>query len=154
MRLTIHHDVYLGIVIILISGGMLVMATEFPGETARFPRVILSAFGLFGLWILYKGIYKTRLLSQGQEDKVADKPVKFSSMVKPFICLLAVIGYAVGIKLLGFFTATTIFLVAFMYAAKLNDWKKIILVTVSMNVFIYLLFVQQLHVQLPAGLLR
>lgn len=154
MRLVVHHDVFLGLLISLGSIGLLLMSAEFPGETARFPKVILSFFGFCGFWTLFKGIVKTRLLSQGKNDEVPDKPVSLASMGKPFLCLLSVIAYVLGIKFLGFFASTTVFLVAFMYIAKVNSWTKIVLVTMGANVFLYLLFVQQLHVQLPAGLLR
>ncbi len=125
-----------------------------PAGAAQFPKVILGCFIAFGLWIAYKGIVKTLLIQKGHEDQVKDKPLALKQMSRPMACLAGVIVYVAIIKITGFFVASTIFTLLFMKFYGLKSLKKMLLVTLGMNVFLYVLFVMQLKVQLPEGMLN
>jgi hypothetical protein len=61
--------------------------------------------------------------------------------------------YAFLIEFLGFFSATSLASVFFMLFFGLRSYVRILMVLVGLNVFIYILFVWQLRISLPSGLL-
>ena len=83
-----------------------------------------------------------------------DKPLEFKQMARPMACLLGVIGYVSIIKITGFFVASTIFTLVFMWLYGMRSVKKMVAVTLGMDLFLYVLFVIQLKVQLPQGILN
>ena len=74
------------------------------------------------------------------------KPVQF------FLSLVLTIAYFFLIKYLGFFTATTLFMIASFIYLKVPLLHSVIAL-VAMDLLIYLAFVQFLGVRLPTGLL-
>jgi hypothetical protein len=135
------------IVLLLRTGSM-------PAGAAQFPKVILACFIGFGLWIAYKGVVKTRLLKNDRGDQVKDKPLDLTQLKRPFLTLAGVIMYVAAIKLAGFFVASTAFVLVFMWFSGIRSIKKMLLITLGMDIFLYLLFVIQLKVQLPSGMLN
>ena len=154
MRRMIHHDLWIGFLMCLVSAVLLMQTSKMPAGAAQFPKVILGCFIAFGLWIFYKGVAKTLLLSKGFSEKVKDKPLEFKQMARPMACLLGVIGYVSIIKITGFFVASTIFTLVFMWLYGMRSVKKMVAVTLGMDLFLYVLFVIQLKVQLPQGILN
>ena len=69
MRSTIHHDLWIGSLMCLVSAVLLMQTGKMPSGAAQFPKVILGCFIAFGLWIVYKGIAKTLLLTRGLAKK-------------------------------------------------------------------------------------
>ena len=154
MRSTIHHDLWIGSLMCLVSAVLLMQTGKMPSGAAQFPKVILGCFIAFGLWIVYKGIAKTLLLRKGFGEKVKDKPLELRQMARPMACLLGVIAYVAIIKITGFFVASTIFTLMFMWLYGLRSVKKMLVITFGMDVFLYVLFVMKLKVQLPEGILN
>lgn len=154
MRKTIHHDLWIGSFMCLLAVALLLRTSNMPAGAAQFPKVILSCFIVFGLWITYKGIMKTMLIRNGKEEQVKDKPLDLQLMIRPMMCLTGVVAYVAVIKILGFFVASTAFTLLFMWLYGMRSLKKMTLVTLGMDVFLYLLFVVQLKVQLPEGILN
>lgn len=154
MRKNVHHDLWIGSLMCLGAVVLLLRTRVMPSGAAQFPKVILGCFIAFGLWIVYKGIVKTLLLRKGLDEKVKDKPLKLMQMARPMACLLGVIAYVAIIKITGFFVASTIFSLVFMWLYGLRSVKKMLVITFGMDVFLYVLFVMQLKVQLPEGMLN
>ncbi len=74
------------------------------------------------------------------------KPAQF------FVSAVLAVVYFFMMKYIGFFTATTIFMIACLVYLKVPVLHTVIAV-VAMDLLIYLAFVQFLQVRLPAGLL-
>ncbi|SET16765.1 Tripartite tricarboxylate transporter TctB family protein [Natronincola peptidivorans] len=154
MKRIIHHDIYIGTIMLLLSIAMFREVYTMPEGPAQFPKIILSLFAFFSLYVLFLGIKKTKVLNDKYADSSKEKEenLTFTEIKMPLLTFLVIAGYVVVISLFGFFAATTLFMVSFMWTFKVRSWKIMILNTLGINLFIYLLFVLQLNVRLPKGL--
>lgn len=121
---------------------------ELPEDSRTYPTFTIVL--LFGLTTLYLITMITKAVKYGTESGAEI----FKDFVAKqfFFCLAMVIFYLLGIKFLGFFTSTTIFMLAVMAFLKVR-WSYIAIAVVSMDVLLYLAFVLFLKVNLPAGIL-
>lgn len=121
---------------------------ELPEDSRTYPTFTIVL--LFGLTTLYLITMITKAVKYGTESGAEI----FKDFVAKqfFFCLAMVILYLLGIKFLGFFTSTTIFMLAVMAFLKVR-WSYIAIAVVSMDVLLYLAFVLFLKVNLPAGIL-
>ena len=121
---------------------------ELPEDSQTYPIFTIAL--LFGLTTLYLVTMLVKAKKYGTEagtDMFKDfAPAQF------FFCLAMVILYLLGISFLGFFTSTTIFMVAVMLFLKVK-WQHLLIAVVSMDVLLYLAFVMFLKVTLPKGIL-
>lgn len=109
---------------------------------------IVLLFGLTTLYLVQMIIAAKKFGVESGVDKVfaGFKPVQF------FLSLVLTIAYFFLIKYLGFFTATTLFMIASFIYLKVPLLHSVIAL-VAMDLLIYLAFVQFLGVRLPTGLL-
>ncbi len=109
---------------------------------------IVLLFGLTTLYLVQMIIAARKFGVESGVDKVfaGFKPVQF------FLSLVLTIAYFFLIKYLGFFTATTLFMIASFIYLKVPLLHSVIAL-VAMDLLIYLAFVQFLGVRLPTGLL-
>ena len=121
---------------------------ELPEDSQTYPMFTIVL--LFGLTTLYLVTMLVKAKKYGTESGTD----MFKTFVAPqfFFCLAMVILYLIGIKFLGFFTSTTIFMVAVMLFLKVK-WQHLAIAVVSMDVLLYLAFVMFLKVTLPKGIL-
>ena len=118
-------------------------------ESKSYPIFTIAL--LFGLTTLYLIQMIISARKFGVESGVDTVFAGFK--VKQFVlALVLTIVYFLIIKVLGFFTATIIFMVASFIYLKVPKLHALI-ATVAMNLLIYLAFVQFLGVRLPKGLL-
>ena len=106
---------------------------------------------LFGLTTLYLIQMILAARKFGVESGV-DKVFAGFKALQFILSLVLTIAYFFMVKYLGFFTATTIFMIASFIYLKVPVLHSIIAL-VAMNLLIYLAFVQFLGVRLPTGLL-
>ncbi|QOY38257.1 tripartite tricarboxylate transporter TctB family protein [Anaerobacillus isosaccharinicus] len=146
----LHQDVFIGVGILIFSIIFYLKTGTMPSGAATFPKVILTTFGLFGIGIALFGLKKSKYKNEGviDEDELDIPTIKL-----PMFSLSIVIGYVILMTLLGFFVSTSIFVIGFMIFYKIKSIIAISLTVVSLNLFIYLLFVYQLNVRLPQGIL-
>ena len=71
----------------------------------------------------------------------------------PLLGYALIVVYILLIDVLGFFVSTTIFMVGYMLFLKMRKPLTLMLVTLGVDVFVYFLFVMQLKLNLPSGLL-
>lgn len=109
---------------------------------------IVLLFGLTTLYLVQMIIAARKFGVESGVDKVfaGFKPVQF------FLSLVLTIAYFFLINYLGFFTATTLFMIASFIYLKVPLLHSVIAL-VAMDLLIYLAFVQFLGVRLPTGLL-
>ncbi len=79
MRKKIHQDIYISLVMFIISVLLYIQTFKMIEEAALFPRILLLLFAAFGVFILIGGIKKPRLYAMGKQ-----KPMK--AMKKRLIC--------------------------------------------------------------------
>ena len=118
-------------------------------ESKTYPIFTISL--LFGLTTLYliRMIISARKF--GVESGVEEVFGGFKALQFTLSLVLTIV-YFFLMKFLGFFTATTIFMVASFIYLKVPKLHALI-ATVAMNLLIYLAFVQFLGVRMPKGLL-
>ena len=121
---------------------------ELPEDSQTYPMfTIVLLFGLTTLYLVTMLVKAKKYGTEAGTDMFKDfAPAQF------FFCLAMVILYLLGIRFLGFFTSTTIFMVAVMLFLKVK-WQHLLIAVVSMDVLLYLAFVLFLKVTLPKGIL-
>lgn len=109
---------------------------------------ITLLFGLTTLYLIQMIIAARKFGVESGVDKVfaGFKPLQFG------LALILTVVYFFLIKYLGFFTATTLFMIASFVYLKVPVLHSVIAL-VAMDLLIYLAFVLFLGVRLPAGIL-
>jgi len=141
----IHSDIYISVVMLIFSMSLLSMAFGMPDGPSRFPKIILFFLMIFSVYIFFTGIKKTRTQS--------DPGKKFLNFKYPITTFLIILIYILLIDFLGFFSSTTIFVAAFMFYYNVRKYHVVFMCLVGVNFFVYSLFVWQLNIQLPSGIL-
>lgn len=145
----IHLDVYIGATLLLAAGYLYSVTMGMPDGPAMFPKLLLIILMLFSGLILTQGV----LASQHARRDNRTLPSFFPRVSGPMVVFAVTVGYVVLIDVLGFFSATTLASALFMVLFGLRRAGQIALVTLGINLFIYALFVWQLRIALPGGLL-
>lgn len=121
---------------------------ELPKDSQTYPLFTIAL--LFGLTTLYLITMIVNAVKNGTENGMEAfrgfVPVQF------LFCFAMVVLYLVGIKYLGFFSSTVIFMIAVMAFLKV-PWKYILISVAVLTILLYVAFVLFLKVKLPAGIL-
>lgn len=155
MKITIHQDVYVGVIMLVFSFFIYREALAMHPEASLFPRVIIPVFAAFALLIVFSGVKKskgdTKKIQKDSNGNKEEKTLTLESLKVPLSVSLIVVFYLILIDLLGFFVATFIFAVGLMYFCQMRNFKRIIFFAITINLFVYVLFVMQLNLRLPRG---
>lgn len=150
----IHSDVCISIALIAIGMFFLIEALHFPNDVGYFPIIFSVLMIVTSAFVLMNAVKQTmanrRAIAAGEEIKQAIKKSDFLNMLMSFGIVIA---YVALISLLGFFSATVVFMMGYMYFLKMRNWVVMAGVTLVVNLLIYIVFVTQLRVLLPQGLL-
>lgn len=121
---------------------------ELPDDSKTYPTFTIAL--LFGLTTLYLITMIVNAVKNGTEAGMD----MFNGFVAAqfFFCLGLVVLYLIGIKYIGFFVSTVVFMVAVMAFLKV-PWKYIAIAVVALTALLYLAFVLFLKVRLPSGIL-
>ncbi|QNH05078.1 tripartite tricarboxylate transporter TctB family protein [Pseudomonas sp. B11D7D] len=146
----LHLDAVIGLCMLLFCFFFYSLEAEMPKDPALFPRLILVALGAFSLFILGGGLIKS-LHARNRGEAVTRFFVE--GLRGPLTIYAGVVAYVALIPVLGFFAATSLATAFFMMYFGYRSYVKALMVLLSINAFIYLLFVWQLKIFLPTGLL-
>lgn len=144
----LHIDIYIGILMFFTSTYFYTLTLEMPQDPATFPQLILTVLIVFSIIVFTKG-FITTIKSKRANNKI-DRYLNDSG--RPLVLYISIVLYVISIDLIGFFTASTIASAFFIVFFGVRNLRKIILVLLGINVFIYALFVWQLKIYLPTGL--
>ena len=155
MLKSVHHDIYAGLVIAVMSLFFLLKTSELPERAALYPNLILYLFLFFAVLIIINGLKKSVEMKKDLEVPQAEDEERLTpTLIKgPVVLLIVVTGYVLLMGLLGFFASTALFMIAILYVLKLRSVKVYILTILFTLLFIYVLFVKLLNVFLPTGIL-
>ncbi|MDR1931392.1 MAG: tripartite tricarboxylate transporter TctB family protein [Spirochaetales bacterium] len=142
----INNDVYIGILLTALSGFLFYETSKIHPEAAQFPKVMIAAFIIMSVLLVFFGIRKT--LNPALTLK-SDTLLKFRVIRTPLIVFGVVVIYLALIRFTGFFIATFIFVPVFMIFYGVKSIRALILTDVLLNLFVYGLFVRLLKVMLP-----
>ena len=124
-------------------------STSLSDSSKTYPLFTITLlFGLTTLYLIQMILAARKFGVESGVDKVfaGFKPLQFT------LSLVLTIVYFFLVKYLGFFSATTLFMIASFIYLKVPVLHSAIAL-VAMNLLIYLAFVQFLGVRLPAGIL-
>lgn len=154
MKRYIHHDVFISLVLIAFSVVFLWTSKNFPDLSGVFPQFFLVVLIVLAAIVLYRAVKESArvndLRAKGEE---VSPDLTLSSISLPMQGWACVLAYSLAIHYIGFFVSTTVFMVLFMLFLGIRKWPQILLPTIGTDVFLYLLFVRQLKLSLPSGLL-
>ena len=145
MKLKVHQDVYVSLVVLIPAIYFLVKSLEFPFEASLYPVILIGMILFFNLFILFGGLRKTKLLQSGGSVK---QFIKWDIIRKPLIVFGFMTVYVILFDVLNYFIATPLLMVLLMLYFKVRDWKTLVFVPVGYLVFTYVCFVWQLKVPL------
>ena len=142
-----RKDRSFAVIMVLVSAAFLAQSLSYPAESSQFPRFLMGIQLLFSLIFLFQ---QFRLPLEAKT--VANKDV-IASLVPAFKVFLITSMYVLAIDYVGYFVATTVFL---MGAMALFGNRRLLVMAVVTGCFlalIYALFVLFMGVRLPQGLL-
>ncbi len=139
------QDLVIGIVCAAVGIWAWIISLQFPATTQMYTHVALGAFiGLSAILIVWSVIHA----------KVPGGEVVQPAIFKnPMLTFVMILVYVLLLDKIGFFVASAVFMLGFMWFMGYRKPLTMILTTVGMLGFIYLLFVYELHVSLPEGIL-
>ncbi len=147
-KIRIHQDVYISAVLLVFSAYVFYLTSKMKEQAARFPRIALTVFVILIIWVLLDGIRKSVRMTSGKD--ISDQRLLIWAQNRmPYALFLITVLYAVLMKYIGFFVSTALFMPAVMLFFRNRNIKMIIGVTGGTLIFVYILFVQMLHAQLP-----
>lgn len=142
-------DIGVGIVSIIVGITAFILALPFPGRASLFPKLVSVLFCILGGALV---IVSARRLATGAESA---KPVLTRETFKwPVLVFLMLILYVLLMQNIGFYVTTPIMLVVYMRIMGIKSVKTILIATVAMMLFVFLLFTFALGIPLPEGILR
>ena len=144
----ISNDIFVGVFLSIVSLVFLVQALRFPGQAFYFPSIALGLMLFFSIWVVFLGIWKTIKVRQGKAD-YRNQEIKKRS----FLIFASIGVYVFCIQKLGFFSASALYMPCCMLLFGQRKIKLIVFTTVGVLAFLYWLFVIQLHVYMPRGIL-
>ncbi|HBW38032.1 tripartite tricarboxylate transporter TctB family protein [Desulfosporosinus sp. BICA1-9] len=133
--------------LLVMSISLYVIAEGFPSGADTFPKVMLSFIFIFSLILLWT-TFRSKKIETSNEVKI-----DFRKAGRPYLTLIFCVIYVFGVQYLGFFVSTAIFGALFMMYLGVKNYLTILISLASLLSVVYLLFVLQLRVPLPKGIL-
>ena len=139
------QDLVIGIVALAIGVAMFLGTKEFPPITQLYCRIVLIILITIGAAMILTSLINAK--------KPGPEEVHLKEWINPMIIFLIVLVYVFMIDKIGFFVSSAIVMPGIMLFMGYKKPLPMILTTVGMLGFIYILFVTQLKLRMPQGLL-
>lgn len=147
MKKKLHQDIYISILVYMFAFTMLFLGRNIRNSDSKlYPFICLGLMVTLNTVLLVNAVIKTKRMSADELD--AANTVHWHEIRKPLLIFIGVIGYVVIFDFLGYFIATAIMMLGFMWLLGIRNWKVLILVPAALLILIYLFFVTKLHVPL------
>jgi len=135
----IDRDRIAGVILLLICTGLFYEGWRYPADSRLFPLGLLT-FLMIGAIVMI--VRPARgLKEEGGNPK------------KVLLTTLLCVAYVALVEVIGFFIATAAFMLVFMAMMRITKPLVYVAAIVSVNLGLYLLFVWQLKVPMPIGIL-
>jgi hypothetical protein len=153
MKKYVHHDVFISALLLAFSAAFLKTSVNFPELSGIFPQFFLCVLIILSGIVLCRAVKETRRVNALRAKGEAATPnLTLAQIALPMQGVACILAYALAIHYIGFFVSTTAFLVLFMLFLGIRQWQYLVLPTIGTDIFLYLLFVRQLKLSLPAGI--
>lgn len=126
-------------------------------ETTRFPMICAGLMAGMSLVILVRAVRKMiseqKILDEDPGAEPSEALISWEKLKNPLLVFGMVLVYVLGIIYIGFFVSTAVFIPVFLWVQKYRTWWKMLIVTASIELFVYVVFVYILKLIFPKGLL-
>lgn len=146
MEKTRLQDLVIGVVVTIVGIWGWFNTYKMPEATQLYTFSAIGIFTVLGILLIIQSLRRKNVPSE-------DKPVGWAELKNPGFALLQIVLYVLLMDKIGFFVTSTIFMLAMMLFMGYRKPLKMGITTLGMLGFIYVLFVLQLHVTLPGGIL-
>ena len=147
MERTRIQNLVIGLIVAAIGIFGIYNAMGMPDGTRPYTLVVTGIFTVLGLTLSGNAIYYRK--TPAHDCGV----VTAKEMINPMIAFVMILVYTLLIPRIGFFVTSTVFMLIMMVWMGYRKILPMVLTTAGMMGFIYFLFVYQLHVPLPSGIL-
>lgn len=145
----LNQDVFISVFLLIIAILFYILTFDLPNEASMFPVILVIMLSLFSIFIILTGIKRNEFESHGDDES----KLTVSLLKSPLFTFLGIFLYSFFITIIGFFPSTIIFIVLYLYINNFRSIKAITITVIAIVAFVYLLFVYQLNVNLPIGIL-
>lgn len=146
----IVREVWLGLGLSLFSLFFLRQCDGLNQRTAQYPKIMLTILLLLSAALLLQGLYYSFQPEQYQRRYgKSNKSIQWNVVTQPLFVFGASIVYLCLFYFTNFFLATAIFVPLLMWIFGERRVMPILLTTIGLELFVYLVFVQLLHVYFP-----
>jgi len=144
--INLNKDVYAGSVIALAGIFFFSETNKMNPDSVLFPKIVIAAFIILALAMVIEGVRKSK--KNAFENK--EKQIMTLAQIKiPLIIFLFITAYVIGLKLVGFYISTLIFIPAIILFYKNKNIVVILFSTIGTVVFLHFLIVVELKLMLP-----
>lgn len=149
-KVSIVREVWIGLVLVLFSVYFLFQCNELNQKAAQYPRIIISVLLALSVALLIQGIYYTfKPESYYKRYGKDNKSVEWGVVIHPLMVFGVTVIYLALFYFTNFFIATAVFVPLLMFTFGERKILPMLLTTVGMEAFVYLLFVKMLNVYFP-----
>ena len=139
------QDLVIGVIALAIGIVMFIETKSFPDITKVYCRIVLIILIVIGAAMILTSLINAK--------KPGPEEVHVKEWINPLIIFAFVLVYVIMIDFIGFFVSSAIIMPVVMIFMGYKKPLPIILTTVGMLGFVYILFVTQLKLRMPQGLL-
>ena len=149
-KVSIVREVWLGLGLVAFSTFFLFECNKLSEQAAQYPRIILSTLLAFSVALLIQGIwYSFRPQKYAERYGKSAKAIDWNVVSNPLIVFGATVLYLVLFHFINFFVATAVFVPLIMWIFRERKVLNMLLVTVGLELFVWLMFVKLLNVYFP-----
>lgn len=139
------QDLVIGVIALAIGIAMFIGTKDFPAITQLYCRIVLIILMVIGFAMILTSVINAK--------KPGPEEVHVKEWINPLIIFAFVLLYVFMIDKIGFFVSSAIIMPAIMVFMGYKKPLPMILTTIGTLGFIYILFVTQLKLRMPQGLL-
>lgn len=149
MKSRLNQDVYTGFFLLIVASFFIYLSMDLILEARLFPLIFLILLVAFSILLIIKGLRQKEFKPIDDDEE----KISVSLLKKPIVIYIGILIYCLLIPLIGFFPSTIIFMITFIYINKYKNHKVALLTTLITMLSVYFVFVYQLNVNLPSGIL-
>ena len=149
-KFSIVREVWLGLGLVLASLFFLQQCGTLNERAAQYPKIILSVLLILSAALLVQGVfYSFRPERYQKRYGKSNKSIQWSVVTHPLFVFGATVVYLILFHFINFFVATAVFVPLIMLIFGERKVLTILLTTVGLELFVYLVFVKLLNVYFP-----
>ena len=149
-KFSIVRELWLGLGLVAFSLFFLWQCNNLNPRAAQYPRIMLGVLLALSAALLIQGLYYSFQPERYHKRYgKSHKSIQWSVVTHPLFVFGATVVYLILFHYINFFVATAVFVPLLMFIFGQRRVLPILLTTVGLEVFVYLVFVQLLNVYFP-----